>query len=72
MLRNVTLLNVEEAVAHRAASIGNVLLSQRRRLATADLLIAATASVHGLIFVTPSAPVFAGVPGLTAVDWHTP
>lgn len=72
VMRHVAPLNVDEAVGHRAASIGNVLLGRGRRLTTADLLIAATAELHGLTLVTPSAAVFANVPGLTTVDWLAP
>jgi predicted nucleic acid-binding protein len=72
MLGQVKLLNVDEPIAHQAARIHNALRAPRRRVTTADLLIAANAMVHGLTLVTHSIQVFAGVPGLTVVDWSVP
>ncbi len=39
---------------------------------TPDMLIAATASVHGLTLVTHNIRDFAKVSGLTIVDWLVP
>ena len=68
----LTLLNVDDAVAHRAARVGNSRPTQARRLTTADLLIAATALEHGLTLVTHHTAAYAGIPGLTVVDWLAP
>ncbi len=72
LLQQLTLLNVDEPIAVAAARIGNHLLQQKRRLVIADLLVAATAQVHGQTLVTIGPSVFANVPGLTVVDWQIP
>src|SRR4051812_49286499 len=48
MMRQVSLLPVDDAVAHQAAVLGDQFRDQRRRMTTVDLLVAATALVHGL------------------------
>ena len=45
------------------------LLDQGRPVATADLLIAATALIHDLTMVTHNIDHFAHVPGLRTQDW---
>lgn len=68
----VTVLDVTERIAHRAAllSVG----SGRRglRFGLGDALVAATALEHGLTLVTHSTQRFANVAGLTVLDWAVP
>ncbi len=68
----VTLIDVTEPIAHRAALIGHRLHSQRRRIGLGDALIAATALERGLTLVTHSTQVFTGIAGLTVEDWSVP
>jgi len=70
--QNVTLLDVTEPIAHRAALIGHGLRNQGRRLGLADLLTAATALESNLMLVTRSVQMFAGIPGLTVINWAVP
>jgi tRNA(fMet)-specific endonuclease VapC len=72
LTRLLKLVNVDEAIAHRAASIAGTLQLQGQRLRTVDLFVAATALVQGLTLVTHSPQVFAPVAGLTVVDWLVP
>jgi tRNA(fMet)-specific endonuclease VapC len=72
MLGQVKLLNVDEPIAHQAAKVRTAMPGSGKGVTTADLLIAATAIVHGLTLVTQSVRTFAGVPGLTVVDWSVP
>jgi tRNA(fMet)-specific endonuclease VapC len=68
----VTLLNVDDTIARRAASLGSTLRGQGTGLSTVNLLIAATALVHNLTLVIHSPAFSAPVPGLTVVDWMIP
>jgi tRNA(fMet)-specific endonuclease VapC len=70
--QDLALLNVDDAIAQRAARVGSRLSTPRRRLSTADLLIAATALEHNLSLVTHHTAAFVGVPGLIVVDWLAP
>ena len=70
--QGVTVLDLTEPIAHRAAMIDSALRTQGQRLGLADLLIAATALERGLTLVTHSTRRFAGVAGLTALDWAVP
>jgi predicted nucleic acid-binding protein len=72
LLRQVSLIDVTEPIAHRAALVGHGLRSQQRRIGLGDALIAATALERGLTLVTHSTQVFAGIPGLTVEDWSVP
>ncbi len=68
----VTVLDVTEPIAHRAAMIDSGLRRQGQRLGLAGLLIAATALERGLTLVTHSTQRFANVAGLTILDWAVP
>lgn len=70
--QNVALLDVTEPVAHRAAMIRHGLQGQGRRMGLADLLTAATALEHKLTLVTRTVQPFAGIPGLTVINWAVP
>jgi predicted nucleic acid-binding protein len=71
-LQTVTLIDVNEAIAHRAAMIGNGLRRQRQRFGFADILIAATALEKGWTLVTRTSQSFANISGLTIIDWTVP
>lgn len=70
--RQVKVVNVDEAVAHRAALLGASLSGHRPRLSSIDLLVVATAVVHNLTLVTHDVAHYAPVPGLTVADWRVP
>jgi tRNA(fMet)-specific endonuclease VapC len=70
--QTITLIDVIEPIAHRAALIDKGLRSQGQRLGLADLLIAATTLERGLTLVTRKVPQFANIPGLTVIDWSIP
>jgi tRNA(fMet)-specific endonuclease VapC len=72
ILQQDSVVIIDEDVAHRAASVGARLTGQRPRLTPIDLLVAATALVHGLTLVTHDLQHYARVPGLTIVDWLMP
>ena len=71
-VQRVTVIDVTEPIAHRAAIIDSGLRGQRQRLGFADLLIAATALERELTLVTRKIPQFASVPGLTVINWNIP
>jgi predicted nucleic acid-binding protein len=70
--RTLTLIDVNEPIAHRAAMLGNDLRRRGHRMGLADLLIAATALVRGLTLVTRSMARFQLITGLNVVDWSRP
>ena len=70
--QQLKVVSVDEAIAHRAAGTASRLRVQGRRIDTVDLLVAATALVHGLTLVTHSPQIYAHVPGLTMADWLIP
>src|SRR5262249_13214014 len=65
----VTLLDVTEPIAHRAARIDHGCRSQGQRIGLADALIAATAKAGRLTRATHCTQRFTGVPGLALTDW---
>lgn len=69
VLGRVEILLVDEAVAERAGDLMAAVLRKGRPRATEDLLIAATALVHGLTLVTNNVADFADLPGLRIEDW---
>lgn len=71
-VQGITLLDVTEPIAHRAAMIDSSLRSQGQRFGLADLLIAATTLERGLTLVTRKIPQFASIPGLSVIDWSIP
>lgn len=68
-LSDVTVLHVTEAVARKFGELRAWLLDGGRPTPDMDLLIAATALVHGLHVVTHNVQDFAHVPGLHVDDW---
>jgi predicted nucleic acid-binding protein len=68
----VVLLDVTEPIAHQAALVLRGLRSLNRTIGLADALIAATALEQGLTLISHASQVFAGIPGLTVVDWPIP
>jgi tRNA(fMet)-specific endonuclease VapC len=72
LLRDFIVLPVDEPVADRSGEVGADLHDHGTTLATPDLLIAATALVHGLAMVTNNLQHFTRVPGLRVVDWLQP
>jgi tRNA(fMet)-specific endonuclease VapC len=70
--RDFRILDVNEAIAHRAAGLGSRLRLQGQRVNNTNLLIAATALVHGLTLVTHATRVYANIPGLLLEDWSQP
>ena len=69
ILQLFTAANIDEPIAHRAASIGSKLRAQARRLTTVELLVAGTAIERGYTLVTHNGVLYANIPGLTVVDW---
>lgn len=72
LLRDVTIVRIDEAAADRAGELGAELHDHGTNLATPDLLIAASAVLHDLAVVTNNTQHFARVPGLTVVNWLQP
>jgi len=73
MRNDLQVLGVDDGVAHVAARTGARQAAAGKRLALTDLLITATAAVHGLTLVTHRRPtLFTHVPGLAVVDWLAP
>jgi predicted nucleic acid-binding protein len=72
IMRQLAVLDVNEAIAHRGAVLGSQLSGQGRRMSTIDLLVAATALVHNLTRMAHNMQDFANVPGLAVVDWLVP
>ena len=68
MLRAVTILDLDQTVVQRAGEIGADLYDRGLPMELDDLLIAATALVHGLTLVTHNTQDFINVPGLSVVD----
>jgi predicted nucleic acid-binding protein len=64
---SMRILHLDEAVASRA-----IALRQERRMALADAIIAATALVHALPFVTRNADDFRHVAGLELINPFAP
>src|SRR5262245_5454701 len=62
LMRQITVLSIDDAVAHRAASVGSRLYRQKVRMPLAPLLAAATALERGLTLVTHDTQLFSVVP----------
>ena len=71
-LQDVSILTVDDAIAHCAAGIGSRLRLQGRNPGLAALLVAATALERRLTLVTHAAQTFAGILGLMMQDWTVP
>jgi predicted nucleic acid-binding protein len=65
-------LPVDERVAETFGELGAQLLDRGHSIATPDLLIAATALVHGRTLVTGNVRHFAAVDGLRIENWLEP
>jgi len=63
-------LPVDEAVANHAAMIYADLRQRGQPIGDADILIAATAMVHGLGLVTNNLNHFERIRGLAVTTWH--
>ncbi len=72
LLSTMTLLPVDHDVSHKFGEVQAQLYDQGQPAATADLLIAATALVHGLTLITANTQDFANVPELTMQNWLVP
>jgi tRNA(fMet)-specific endonuclease VapC len=69
LLADFTALNVDEAIASKFGEVRALLLDQGRPIASIDLMIGATALVHGLTIVTHNVQHFEPIPGLSVEDW---
>jgi tRNA(fMet)-specific endonuclease VapC len=69
MLRDFTVLPVDETVAELFGKLGAGLADLGTSVSTPDLLIAATAMAHDLTLVTHNTRHFERIPGLSKVDW---
>jgi predicted nucleic acid-binding protein len=75
LLKIVTPLDVTADVARKFGEVQAVLMDQGQRAPDLDLLIAATALVHGYTVATDNTQdyaIIARVSGLTIVDWLVP
>ncbi len=72
LLKDVTFLAVDEAVSRKFGEIRAGQLDQGQATSHMDLLIAATALVHGLTLITHNVQDFANIPGLAVDDWLAP
>ncbi len=73
MRNDLQVLVVDDGVAHVAARTGARQAAGGKRMSLTDLLVTATAVVHGLTLVTHGPQtLFAQVPGLVVVDWLAP
>ena len=70
--QGVTVLNVTEPIAHRAALLSVAPGRRGPKFGLGDALVAATALEQGLTLVTHSGQRFANIAGLTVLDWAVP
>lgn len=69
LLADVNVLDVDQAVAQKFGEIRARLLDQGTPVASMDLMIGATALVHGLVMVTHNVQHFARISGVLVEDW---
>jgi len=69
LLSDMTVLDVDHEVARRFGEVRARLLDRGQPVSGMDLLIAATALVHGLTMVTHNTRHFVNIPGLSVEDW---
>ena len=72
MLVAISFHPVDYEIAQRSGELRAVLLDRGLPMATTDLLIAATAQIHGLTLVTHNTRHFQNVPHLVVEDWLAP
>lgn len=72
LLTDVQVLDVSRDVARRFGKMRAERLDAGRPVPDMDLLIAATALVHGLTLVTHNTKDFENIPGLAVDDWLAP
>lgn len=72
LLSDVTVIDVDQTVAWKFGAVRAQLLDQGQPVAAMDLMIAATALVHGWTVVTHNTQHFSKVPGLPLEDWTVP
>src|SRR5437667_12458503 len=72
LLRGVATLDVTRDVARKFGEVQAGLIDAGTPAPEMDLLIAATALVHGLTLVTHNLADYANILGLTVVDWLMP
>jgi tRNA(fMet)-specific endonuclease VapC len=72
LMQQITVVSVDDPIAHQAARVGARLRTQGQRVNALDLLVVATALVRGWVLVTHQGRFFANVPGLTTADWSVP
>jgi tRNA(fMet)-specific endonuclease VapC len=70
--QDITLLDVDEGIDLRAGEIAANLFNRGLPCKTPDMLLAATALIHGFTLVTHNTRDFINVPGLAVVDWMVP
>jgi tRNA(fMet)-specific endonuclease VapC len=69
LLNDVVTLDVTPDTARKFGAVQASLLDQGKRAPQLDLLIAATALIHGLTVVTHNQKHYAKIPGLLLDDW---
>jgi len=69
---DVDILDVDHDVARKFGELRAAALDSGQPIPQLDLLIAATALVHGLTVVTHIAQDYTNIPGLTVIDWLVP
>jgi tRNA(fMet)-specific endonuclease VapC len=72
LLRIVTVVDVNQAVADRFGDLRAFQLDAGTPTPSLDLFIAATALIHQLVVVTHNTKHYASIPGLQLVDWLLP
>jgi tRNA(fMet)-specific endonuclease VapC len=72
LLKDVSVLVVDKDIAWKFGEIRAHQLDQGIVVGEMDLMIAATALMHGLILVTHNTADFANIPGLNFDDWFGP
>jgi len=72
LLSDVALLEVTPEVAWKFGEVRAELLDQGKPVAAMDLMIGATALIHGFTVVTHNTQHFSKIPGLTIEDWLVP
>jgi len=69
ILERVGVLSVDVTIAEQAGELLADMRRKGRAAAAEDVLIAATALVHGLVVVTHNIRDFVAIPGLQVEDW---